>query len=209
MSAPNAFGSNLNKAQIVFPIAADGSPMASGASTTAPGAPSTTGAETVQGVGYVSSATDTRPNNATPYTALDVVGNDTPTVLTFANIGPAGGGKVIITRVSLQVNAAAIPAGMGNFRLNLYDAAPTAIADNAPYDLPAGDRAKHVALIEIPTPYDLGATLKADTEGQFYPIRAEVNVPVGGTLYGILQTLNGYAPTAQTVKVTSIYSVLV
>lgn len=174
---------------------------------TAPGTPAST-ASTVQGIGYGSSATFTRPNNTNPYDALDVVSDSTsaPTVLTFANIGPSGGGKVILTLLSLEIDVSAIPSGMGAFRLHLYSSAPTAINDAAAFDLPSGDRAKYLGFIETPTPYDLGATLWSCTEDMGFPIRKLVTL-ASSTAYGILQTVNGYTPTAQAVKKVSLNSV--
>ena len=161
----------------------------------------------VEGQGYTSSDTSTRPNNATPYTALDVVGSDPAANMTFASIGPAAGGKVVITYASLRIDVAAVPAGMTQFRLHLYNAAPAAITDNLAFNLPSGDRDKYLGYIEIPTPLDLGDTLFNGTEDGYYPVRKEVVVPSGGTLYGILQTVGAYTPTAQAVKVVSLKSI--
>jgi hypothetical protein len=177
-----------------------------GASAGTPGSPSTTTVETVQGIGYQASATDTRPNDTTAYAALDVVSTLAGSVLTFAGIGPAGGGKVILDSYSLRIDAAASPAGMGNFRLHLYNAAPTAIADNSPFNLPAADRSKYLGFIETPTPLDLGDTLWSETEAMGYPIRKEVTL-LGDTVYGIRQTVNAFTPTAQTVKTDILHSI--
>lgn len=153
------------------------------------------------------SASFTRPNDTNAYTALDVESDSTssPTVLTFANIGPVGG-KILLTRVTHEIDVSAIPSGMGAFRIHLYNASPTAINDNAAFDLPSGDRTKYLGFIEIPTPYDLGSTLWADTEAMFQPIRMEITL-VTGTIYGILQTVAGYTPTAQAVKKITLHSI--
>jgi hypothetical protein len=163
----------------------------------------------ITGFGFSSEDTSTRPNNTTPYTALDVVGTDPATNMTFAGIGPAAGGKVIITHASLRVDVASVPAGMTQFRLHLLNAAPTAITDNMAFNLIAADRDKYLGFIEIPTPLDLGDTLFNGTEEGYYPVRKEVVVPVGGTLYGVLQTVGGFTPTAQSVTVVSLKSVSV
>jgi hypothetical protein len=113
-----------------------------------------TGVSTTQGIGYSSSASKTRPNDTTAYAALDVIAesDSTGTVWTFANIGPSGGGKVLLTRAWIRIDVNAIPSGMGAFRVELYSTAPTAINDNAAYNLPSGDRAKYLGYVEIPTP---------------------------------------------------------
>lgn len=158
---------------------------------------------TVTGVGYKSSFSQTRPNNTTPYTALDVVGEDPAENMEFGGIGPeadgAINGKIIITHVALRMDRNSIPAGMTQFRLHLYNGAPTAIADNAAFNLIAADRDKYQGYIEIPAPLDLGDTLYNDTEGGYYPVRKEVEVNSIGNLYGVLQTVGGYTPAANTV----------
>lgn len=163
----------------------------------------------VQGLAYSSSASKTRPNDTTAYAALDVLAesDSAGTVWTFSNIAPSTGGTIILYRATLRIDVSAIPSGMGNFRMHLYSTAPTAINDNAAYDLPSGDRAKYVGFVEIPTPLDLGATLFADTSSQGYSFTMPV-VAASGTLYGIFQTVNGYTPTAQAVKTVTLYSTL-
>lgn len=158
------------------------------------------------GAAFNASASFTRPNDTNAYTALDVLSDSTsaPTVLTFASIGPTAG-KVILTRATLEIDVSAIPSGMGAFRIHLYNASPTAINDNAAYDLPSGDRTKYLGFIEIPTPYDLGSTLWADTEAMFQPIRMEIQL-VTSSIYGIPQTVAGYTPTASVVKKINLFS---
>lgn len=163
-----------------------------------------------QGIGYSSSASQTRPSDTNAYAALDVIADSTsaPTVLTFANIAPAGGGKILIDRLTYEIDVAAIPSGMIGHRLHLYSTAPTAINDNAAYDLPAGDRAKYLGFIETPTPLDLGSTLWSDTEAQGFPIRLQVTA-ASSTLYGILQTLGAFTPTSAAVKTLTLHAVAV
>lgn len=147
------------------------------------------------------SATQTRPNNATPYTAGDVVGQDPAANMTFTTTLAAASGFVIYS-ATLEIDVAAIPAGMAGFVLHLYTSAPTAIADNSPYDLPSGDRAKHLDTITFLTPTDLGSTLW----GQFDGNRIGGKLADGSQdLYGILKTLGAYTPTASTVKAIKLY----
>lgn len=99
----------------------------------------------------------------------------------------------------MRIDAAAIPAGMSTFRLHLYNAAPTAIADNAAYNLPAGDRAKYLGYISLSTPVDLGATLWAQDDNINFSGKLAAT-----SLYGILQTVGAYAPTAECVKTIAL-----
>lgn len=153
--------------------------------------------------GKNASDTITRPDNTTPYSINDVVSTAAGEILTFANISNEAGSEVFINSVNMMLAVAAIPAGMGNFRLHLYNAAPTAIADNAAYNLPAADRAKYLGYITIPTPVDLGETLWS----QYDNINKRVKLAADSTtLYGILQTTAAYTPTASTVKTISLSS---
>ena len=116
--------------------------------------------------------------------------------MTFTTTLRAANGFVIYG-ASLEIDVAAIPTGMAGFRLHLYDAAPTAIADNAAYDLPSGDRAKYIGYLTFLTPVDLVSTLWAKDDGE----RLGGRLATGSVaLYGILETLGGYTPTASAVK---------
>lgn len=158
--------------------------------------------------GYSASASKTRPNDTTAYAALDVIAesDSAGTVWTFTGVGPSGGGKVIIDALTLEIDVAAIPSGMGAFRLHLYSTSPTAINDNAAFNLPSGDRAKYLGYVETPTPIDLGATLWSETESMSFPVRKQVTL-ASNIVYGILQTVNAFTPTAQAVKSVTIHSV--
>jgi len=158
--------------------------------------------------GYSSSAFKTRPNDTNAYAALDVVSESASagTVWTFASIGPSGGGNIIIDNISIRFDVSAIPSGLAAFRLHLYSTSPTAINDNAAFDLPSGDRAKYLGYVETPTPLDLGATLWASTEEQGFPVRKQVTV-ASGSLYGILQTVGAYTPTAEAVYTVKLHAV--
>lgn len=142
--------------------------------------------------------TITRPANQTPYTANDVVGGALA-ALTFANFAPvtlAGGAgpQMMITGVQLECDIAAVPAGMVNMRLYLYNVTPpSALADNAAWDLPAGDRASFLGYIDCGTPVDLGSTLYVEANG----INKLIALPAASTsLFGYLVTIGGYTPAA-------------
>lgn len=147
--------------------------------------------ESLDGYGYSSGrVTVTRPANATPYGALDVVGA-TAAAVTFPNVGPALGGEVLLRSFSLEIQVAAIPASMTTFSLHLYNVTPpSALADNAVFDIPAGDRAAHIGKITTSTIIDEGSTLKVFLDG----LTQQVTVPVGGSLFGYLVTTAGFTP---------------
>jgi len=153
------------------------------------------------GAGYSVVVTLTRPNNSTPYTAGDVVGA-AAAALTFPNMGPAGG-EIMITSATLEIDVAAVPSGMTGFTLRLYNITPpSALADNAVWDLPSGDRASYLGHINLGTPADLGSTLRISADG----INKQVKL-AGTSLFAYLCTDGGYTPTANAVKVISVHAV--
>lgn len=170
-----------------------------GIDQTTPGTTNKVVAE-ISGSGVAVTATQTRPNNVTGYTALDVVGTDPATNLTFATGLEAGSGFAIFG-ARLRIDAAAIPAGMTSFILHLYTVEPTPIVDNAAYNLPAADREKYLDYIEISGIKRLGDTLFASVNN----LNITGKLANGAaSLYGILQTTGAYPPIALTVKTVKL-----
>ena len=138
-------------------------------------------------VGYGSVATITRPANQTPYTALDCIGG----AIDLGVMGPSAG-RVLLQSVSLDIRIAAVPAGMANMRLALYNATPpSAIADNGAWTWAVADEAVRLAIIDIGTPVDQGAGL--------YIARANIGQAVklaGANLFAYLITDGGFTPAA-------------
>lgn len=136
-----------------------------------------------------------RPENVTLYTAGDVIGiADAGTPANAGSAIHAFNGvpaKAVIEGVSLMIFLSAVTSGMTSFRLHLYKTSPTAVLDNAAFDLVAGDRTAYVGYIDIPAPTDLGATLFVQVD----QVNKRVSAP-GGVLYGVLQTVGAYTPTS-------------
>jgi hypothetical protein len=154
---------------------------------------------TVDGKAYRTTVTVIRPSNTTAYTAGDVVGDTNGSaIITLANIGPSGG-FVLIQSVSLVFSDTAVPSGMGAFRLHLFSASPTAIADNAPFDLVSGDRSGYMGYVDLPAPLDFGSSLYTQTD---YPGRLVKLASASTTLYAELETRGAYTPaSASTIDV--------
>ena len=150
------------------------------------------------------SVSQTRPDNTTAYTALDVVGTDPASNIEFTSVLPIAGADFVIMGASLRVDVGAKPAGMDGFRLHLYNAAPTAIVDNAPFNIPSADRSKYLGYITLTTPTDFGDTLYGQTDN----INFKRKLAVGSTsLFGILETITGFTPTAEAVKTVTLHIV--
>lgn len=145
--------------------------------------------------GKEASDTITRGNDATPYAVGDVVSTLAGEVMEFASVGEAGQLVAILgTRMRIDLDAA-VTAGITGWRLHLYNAAPTAIADNAAFNIPAADRAKYLGYVYISTPIRFDDTQWSQDDS----INATFKL-AGTSLFGILETLGAYTPTANAVK---------
>jgi hypothetical protein len=143
--------------------------------------------------------TVTRPANTTAYSALDVVGG----AITFANMGPSGG-RIMLTSTQLELDIGAIPSGMSSFFLALYSVTPpSALGDNSPWDLPSGDRASFLGIVQLGSPVDLGSTLYVEQN----IINKQIKL-AGTSLFGYLVTQTAYTPANNSeVYVVSLHSV--
>ena len=148
--------------------------------------------------GFRTTVTVTRPSNATAYTAGDVVGDTSGSaILTFSNMGP-NSGYVLIQSAALIFSDSAVPSGMGSFRVHLYSASPTAIADNAAYDLVSADRSAYMGYFDFPAPVDFGSTLYTQTD---YIGRMIKMATSSTTVYAQIETKGAYTPvSASTVE---------
>jgi hypothetical protein len=148
--------------------------------------------------GFRTTATITRPSNATAYTAGDVVGDTGGSaILTFSNMGP-NSGYVLIQSAALIFSDSAVPSGMGSFRVHLYSSSPTAIADNAAYDLVSADRSAYMGYFDFPAPVDFGSTLYTQTD---YIGRMIKMATSSTTFYAEIETKGAYTPvSASTVE---------
>lgn len=147
----------------------------------------------VAGTAFRSTVTITRPSNTTAYTAGDVVGDTSGSaIITLSSIGPSGG-YVLIQSVSLIFSDTSVPSGMSSFRVHFYSASPTAIADNAVFDLISGERANYAGFIELSTPADFGSSLytQLDYAGRMVQLAAG-----SSTLYAELETRGAYTPVS-------------
>ena len=156
------------------------------------------GSLTVDGKAFRSTATITRPSNATAYTAGDVVGDTGGSaIISLTSAGPSGG-FVLVQSVSLVFSDSVVPSGMGAFRVHMYSASPTAIADNAAFDLVSGDRDTYMGYIDLPAPLDFGSTIYTQTD---YPGRLIKLAAASTTLFAEIETRGAYTPvSASTVS---------
>lgn len=160
-------------------------------------------------VGKKVSTNFTRADAADAYSAGDVISDSTttPHYLTFASVGVAGQ-TICINSSRIIANKAStnLAAPVTTFRLHLFSSAPTAIADNAALTtLAEADAApgKYLGHITMSAPIDIGYNWASQDDN----INKFVTL-VGTALYGILETVSGFTPTASAVKTIDLFYTL-
>lgn len=146
----------------------------------------------------------TRPNDVTAYGAVDVIGAATGSTaaLQFNGVGPADGGPVVIRGIALRIDANALIASEAGYRLHLYNITPpSALGDNAAWDLPAGDRSAYLGFLDTGTIVDIGSTLWVESNNLAKPIQL-----LSGSLFAYLCTVAGHTPTANRVYTATIHT---
>jgi hypothetical protein len=154
------------------------------------------------GTAYDAEVSFTRPENTTAYSVGDVIGiadSGTPAnagsaIHELTGVGPAGG-LMFFSNVLLQIGLSAVPANMTSFRLHVFNESPTAVLDNAAFDIASGDRAKYLGWLDIAPPNDFGATLAGEGTlvGKSFRLAAAQT-----SFWVILETLGGYTPASAT-----------
>lgn len=144
------------------------------------------------GQGYSISKSVQRPVDTTPYGIGDVVGG----LLEFAPMGSSGN-HLMLTGAQLLIEDDQLRSTEGAYTLYLFNAAPTSIADNAAFDVAAGDRDAYLGSIVLGTPVDIGSTLFIELTA--LTLRKQIKMGQTSTLYGYLVTQVAYTPTASRV----------
>jgi hypothetical protein len=140
------------------------------------------------------SATLTRPDNTTAYTANDVISDDTPSNFEFDLGEVHSSSSILIVSARIRIDIAAVPSGMSTMRAALFNAAPTALADNAAFDIINADKTKFLGYVDINTPVDFGTRIW----GQVDNVNALIEL-ADSTLYSQLVTTGAYTPSAEDV----------
>ena len=154
----------------------------------------TSASVTVDGKAYRSTVSFTRPANTTPYTAGDVIGSASSAIHTLSAGGPSGG-FILLQSMALFIGNTSPPVGMAAFRVHLYSASPTAIADNAVFNLSSAERAAYMGFVDLSTPQDLGDTIYTQTD---YIGRLVKLAAASTSLFVEIETRGGYTPESGT-----------
>lgn len=148
---------------------------------------------TVVNQGKQASDTITMAAGADAHDALDVVSTALGEILEFASLGAAND-LICILGARMKYSANAVPTASTGYRLHLYNAAPTAIADDAAFNVPATDLAKYIGYVPISTLVDLGDSCAS------FDNNINFTCKLAGTgLFGILQCIAAETPAANAV----------
>lgn len=125
----------------------------------------------------------------TPAVASHVAGDVVGGAQTFALNAPSGS-RIKINTVSLEIDGGTIETTA--WTLHLYNVTPpSAIADDAAFDLPSGDRTAYLGSIAIAQVVDLGSTLWIESSN----IGKQVKL-AGTSLFGYLVNGTTLTPAA-------------
>jgi hypothetical protein len=148
---------------------------------------------TVDGKAYRSTVAFNRPSNTTAYTAGDVVGATGGSAIhTLTTAGPSGG-YVLIQSIAMVTHDTSVPSGMASFRIHFYNASPTAIADNAAFDLLTADHGKYLGYVDLPAPQDFGSSIYTQTD---YPGRLVKLAASSTSLFIEIETKGAFTPAS-------------
>lgn len=136
------------------------------------------------------------------HSAGDVVSTDTGAIISFDTGLPEGGGGFISASL-VTLNQGAVFTGGAGYTLHLFNAAPTAQATNAAFNLAAADVPKYIGYITIGTLVDLGDICAVQNVGHNKPFAL---TQYDTKLYGKLVCLGG--ETTITGKVITINLVI-
>jgi hypothetical protein len=153
-------------------------------------------------------ATITRPADTTAYTAKDAISSSTsaPATLQFSNMARKTGGSGYIVKAMIGTSQT---TNTESFRLHLYNAAPTAINDNAACSAPLNaNLSSYIGTLNFPAAKVEGtgadtayANITPNTPGGDVPL--SFVCAADANLYGLLESPNGYTPaSAQTFSIT-------
>lgn len=148
----------------------------------------------------------TRTADTNAYTANDVIGEATGSTAAIAfTVKGRAGQDVMITSTRLMIDASALISGEGSYSLAIYGVTPpSALGDNAAFDIPSGDRAAFARVIDLGTPVDEGSSLVVTQD----IINTQVTLQEDGKLYAYLVTDAAYTPTSARVYRVELQTVL-
>lgn len=130
---------------------------------------------------------------AGPYSANDIMDVAKEFAFTYADGSAVRPGALIrILTTIIKIDATALQASEAAYALQCYSVTPpSAQADNAAWALASADLTAYRGTISLGTPVDLGAALYVKSPNIDLDIKL-----AGSSLWGQLQTLAGFTPSA-------------
>jgi len=139
--------------------------------------------------------TITLPANQNIYAAGDVIAN--AVLSSFLDVAKAAGRQVMIIGTRIQTTEASALANK-NFNLHIYNAAIPAIADNAAFVINDANTDMREGYINVPMGSGNRAKVGQNNTDQI------ALIPVTSNVYCILETVEGFTPSAAS-RVINIY----
>ena len=137
--------------------------------------------------------------------ANDVMGTAQALTWLDKDGGKFRGGELKIVSSLFYIADTALIASEAGYTLKLYSSLPANLpADNAAWDIPAGDRTAYQGSLAIGTPVDIGSTCLVEVD----TYTKQITVASTGITYAALQTLAGFTATA-TVRNIILHGVAV
>jgi hypothetical protein len=130
---------------------------------------------------------------ATAYAANDIISVAQEFAFTYSDgtAIPVGSLIRILTAI-IKIDATALQSNEASYALQCYSVTPpSALADNAAWTLASGDLTSYRGSIALGTPVDLGSALYVKSPN------IDLDIKLSGTsMFGQLQTIAGFTPTA-------------
>ena len=143
--------------------------------------------------GKQATATITLAHDVAAHHAGDVVSTAAGAILEFANLGAAGD-LIDIIGVRTKYAATGIPTAHTGWKLRLFNAAPTVIADNAAFNVIAADVGKYIRVIPLSVLEDVGDNCFSQDDAVNMTAKL-----VTTSLYGVLTCNAAETPAIDTV----------
>jgi hypothetical protein len=141
----------------------------------------------------------TRPGDTTAYAVGDAIDLASPTGWVFTGLGRASGLGIVVVRAELLTDQA---ANVAAYRLHLFNAAPTYIADNAAYIPTLASLVNRIGYIDFPAAASHGTSLAASQVSGDVVLAGAV-ASGANALYGILEARTIFTPAnAQNFRIT-------
>jgi hypothetical protein len=145
-------------------------------------------------LGVAAAAEITRPANATPYTFGDAISDNATAYMTLAGVTRVASSVGYISGIQLETD---LRTSTQQVRVHLFSAAPTAIADNAPFTMLYANKAIALGFIDLPafqSGPDNGSTSARTFLNDGLRFRIVSDASGSPSIYGLLEDRSASTP---------------